>query len=441
MSSQNPNSGDNKPGDTKAGMPAADAAAPHQPSNASPQPAPPAKKSRRGPLLKILAVIVVLGIIAWAIWYFLDGRWYENTDDAYVGGNVVQITPQVPGTVVTVGSEDGDRVHAGDMLVTLDNANAEVALEEAKANLASTVRKVRGLFSDVAGSQASVAARQVAVQRARQDFNRRRSLAKSGAISAEELSHARDELTSAESALTTSQQQYQTSKVLVDATVVSSQPQVKMAAAQLRAAYLDDIRTTIVSPVDGYVAKRSVQLGQRVSPGVALMAVVPLNQVWVDANFKETQLTQMRIGQPVTLTSDVFGGDVTYKGEVRSLGVGTGSAFSLLPAQNATGNWIKIVQRIPVRIEFNDAKQLRDHPLRIGMSLAVDVNLHNQKGLMLAQKPVGKPFLTTDVYQKRLAEADGLITQIINDNMAGSGTDAKPKGMSNDHVASGASAN
>ncbi|WP_027485471.1 HlyD family efflux transporter periplasmic adaptor subunit [Rhodanobacter sp. OR87] len=384
----------------------------------APELAPSARKNPRGPLLRLLAVVVLLAVIGWALWYFLDGRWYEGTDDAYVNGNVVQITPQVPGTVVSIGADDGDLVHAGDVLVRLDPSDADVALAEAKANLANTVRKVRGLYSSVSGARADVAARQTAVDKARADYHRRVALARSGAISAEELAHASDALTSAESALTAAQQQYQTSKVLVDDTVVASHPDVQAASARLRAAFLDDVRATLIAPVDGYVAKRSVQVGQRVQPGAALMAVVPLHGVWVDANFKETQLTDMRIGQPVTIRSDVYGSAVEYKGKVQSLGVGTGSAFSLLPAQNATGNWIKIVQRIPVRIVFDDPAQLDQHPLRIGMSLDVDVSLHDRSGPMLSQRSPSKPAFSTDVYRQQLAKADAAITQIVHANMA-----------------------
>ena len=381
--------------------------------------APPPRKTSRGLMLRVLAIVVLLAVIGWALWYFLDGRWYEGTDDAYVNGNVVQITPQVPGTVVSIGADDGDLVHAGDVLVQLDPSDAEVALAGAKADLANTVRKVRGLYSSVSGAQADVAARKTAVDKARADYHRRVALAKSGAISTEELAHASDALTTAESALITAQQQYQTSKVLVDDTVVASHPDVQAAAAHLRAAFLDDARATLVAPVDGYVAKRSVQVGQRVLPGAALMAVVPLHGVWVDANFKETQLTGMRIGQPVTIESDVYGGEVEYKGKVQSLGVGTGSAFSLLPAQNATGNWIKIVQRIPVRIVFDDPKQLDRHPLRLGMSLTVDVNMHDKSGPTLAQKSPTQAAFSTDVYKQQLAKADAAITQIVHANMAG----------------------
>jgi membrane fusion protein, multidrug efflux system len=378
--------------------------------------------NRRGFLLRLLGVVVLLGLIAFVLWYFLEGRWYEGTDDAYVNGNIVQITPRIAGTVVSIGADDGDLVKQGDVLVQLDKADADVELQRASANLANTVRKVRGLYSTVSGAQAQVAVEQVALQKAQTDFNRRRDLAKTGAISAEELSHARDALTAAQSALTTAEQQLQTNKVLVDATVVASHPDVMAAAAQYRAAYLDDVRTVMVAPVTGYVAKRTVQVGQRVQPGAALMAVVPLHEVWVDANFKETQLTEMRIGQPVEITSDVYGGSVKYKGQVESLGVGTGSAFSLLPAQNATGNWIKIVQRIPVRVVFTDPKQLDAHPLRIGMSLDTEVNLHDQNGPMLAQQPPSAPRFSTDVYQQQLANANVQIAQIIHANMASGST-------------------
>jgi membrane fusion protein, multidrug efflux system len=380
--------------------------------------APPAN-NRRGFLLRLLLVVLVLAAIAWTAWYFLDGRWYESTDDAYVNGNIVQITPRIAGTVISIGGDDGDFVKQGDVMVQLDKSDADVGLQRAAANLASTVRKVRGLYSTVSGAQAQLAVQRVNLQKAQADYNRRRDLAKTGAISAEELSHARDALNAAQNALDTAQQQLQTNQVLVDDTVVASHPDVKAAAAAYRSAYLDDVRTTMVAPVTGYIAKRTVQVGQRVQPGTALMAVVPLHEVWVDANFKETQLTHMRIGQPVEVTADVYGGSVKYKAQVQSLGVGTGSAFSLLPAQNATGNWIKIVQRIPVRVVFTDPAQLDKYPLRIGMSLDTEVNLHDQNGAMLSQTPRTEPLFSTDVFNHELADANTKIEQIIHENMGG----------------------
>ncbi|RDS84161.1 efflux RND transporter periplasmic adaptor subunit [Dyella psychrodurans] len=378
--------------------------------------APPAT-NRRGILLRLLLVVLVLAAIAWTVWYFIVGRWYESTDDAYVNGNLVQITPRIAGTVVSITADDGDFVKQGQVLVQLDKSDADVELQRASANLANTVRRVRGLYSTVSGAQAQVAMETVALQKAQADFNRRRDLAKTGAISAEELSHASDVLTSSQNALDTALQQLQTHKALVDDTVVASHPDVKAAAAMYRAAYLDDVRTVMVAPVTGYVATRSVQLGQRVQSGESLMAVVPLHEVWVDANFKETQLTDMRIGQPVEVTADVYGGLVKYKAKVESLGVGTGSAFSLLPAQNATGNWIKIVQRIPARVVFTDPSQLDKYPLRIGMSLNTQVNMHDKGGLMLAATPPGAPRFSTDVYQNDLVDANVQIKRIIHENM------------------------
>jgi membrane fusion protein (multidrug efflux system) len=369
---------------------------------------------RRWLLRGLVAVVVVVAII-WALYHFLVGRWYEGTDDAYVNGNVVQITPQVPGTVVSIGADDNDYVREGQVLVKLDPADADVGLAQAEAALAQTVRKVRGLYSTVHTSKADVAAREAVVKQAQADFQRRKGLASSGAISAEELAHARDALTTAESALAAAQAQLATSSALVSDTQIATHPDVKAAAAKVRAAWLNDQRTTLVAPVSGYIAKRTVQVGQRVQPGTPLMAVVPLHQVWVDANFKETQLQDMRIGQPVTLTSDVYGGGVTYHGRVAGLGIGTGSAFSLLPAQNASGNWIKIVQRLPVRITL-DPRELDKHPLRIGLSMDVDVNLHDQSGPTLSQKPVQHPVFSTDVYARSKAEADQLIQNIIHEN-------------------------
>lgn len=371
-------------------------------------------RKRRWMLRSLVAVIVIVAII-WALYYFMIGRWHEGTDDAYVSGNVVQITPQVPGTVVSIGADDNDFVREGQPLVKMDPSDADVALAQAEAALAQTVRKVRGLYSTVHSSKADVAAREAVVRQAQADFQRRKGLAASGAISTEELAHARDALTTAQSALAAAQAQLATTDAMVSDTQIATHPDVKAAAAKVRAAWLNDARMTLLAPVTGYVAKRTVQVGQRVQPGTPLMAVVPLHQVWVDANFKETQLTDMRIGQPVTLTSDVYGGSVKYHGKIVGLGIGTGSAFSLLPAQNASGNWIKIVQRLPVRISI-DPRDLDKYPLRIGLSMDVEVNLHDQKGPMLSQHPVQKPVFSTDVYAQDRAAADRLIAQIIHAN-------------------------
>ncbi|MBI6952149.1 membrane fusion protein (multidrug efflux system) [Pseudomonas sp. TE6288] len=382
----------------------------------TPAPAPDNSGKRKAWLLALLLILILAGAGTWA-WYSLVGRWHESTDDAYVNGNVVEITPLVTGTVTSIGADDGDLVHAGQVLLRFDPADSEVALQAAEAKLARTVRQVRGLYSNVDSLKAQLQTRQAELQKAQQDYNRRKVLADSGAIAAEEVAHSRDDLTVAQAAVNSARQQLNTSTALVDDTVVSSHPEVMAAAADLRQAYLDHARTTLVAPVTGYVAKRTVQLGQRLQPGTATMAVIPLDEVWVDANFKETQLRDMRIGQPVEITADLYGSEVTYSGTVDSLGAGTGSAFALLPAQNATGNWIKIVQRVPVRIHL-DPEQLKTHPLRIGLSTVAEVDLHDQSGPALAQQPPQQASYTTEVYDRQLVEADDLIARLIHENSA-----------------------
>ncbi|WP_235661870.1 HlyD family efflux transporter periplasmic adaptor subunit, partial [Pseudomonas savastanoi] len=294
----------------------------------------PKPGKRKFLLIGLAVIVVILDLAIWA-WYEFYGQWSEETDDAYVNGNVVEITPLVTGTVISIGADDGDLVHEGQVLLKFDPSDAEVSLQSAEANLGKVVRQVRGLYSNVDGMKAQLAAQRTAVQTAQENYNRRRSLAAGGAISQEELSHSRDSLTSAQSELNNIQQQLSTSVALVDDTVVSSHPDVKAAASQLRQAFLANARSTLVAPVTGYVAKRSVQLGQRIQPGTATMAVIPLDQLWIDANFKETQLGKMRIGQPVEISSDLYGSDVKYSGTIDSLGAGTGSAFALLPAQRS----------------------------------------------------------------------------------------------------------
>lgn len=382
----------------------------------TPAPASDNTRKRKAWLLGLLLVLILAGAATWA-WYALVGRWHESTDDAYVNGNVVEITPLVTGTVTSIGADDGDLVHEGQVLLRFDPADSEVALQAAEARLARTVRQVRGLYSNVDALKAQLQTRQAELQKAQDNYRRRKVLADSGAIAAEEISHARDDLSVAQSALNSARQQLNTSTALVDDTVVSSHPEVMAAAADLRQAYLDHARTTLVAPVTGYVAKRTVQLGQRLQPGVATMAVIPLDQVWIDANFKETQLRDMRIGQPVDISADLYGSDVKYSGTVDSLGAGTGSAFALLPAQNATGNWIKIVQRVPVRIHINP-EQLKQHPLRIGLSTVVEVDLHDQSGPALAQQPPQQASYATQVYDRQLVEADELIARLIHENSA-----------------------
>ena len=409
--------------------------------------------NKRSFLFKLLFLVVVVIAIIAGVMYYLNGRWYESTDDAYVQGNIIQITPQVGGTVVGIFADDGDFVHAGDTLIRLDQTEAEVALNEAKAALAKTVREVRSLYSQASGAKATSGAQLAMVQaqesavkgtktaldKAQADYNRRQKLVKSGAISEEESAHARDvflqaqsqyqsalsQLEATRSQLTASEQNAEVSNALVAGTLINQHPDILVAEAKLKAAYLTFVRSTITAPADGYVAKRAAQVGQRVAAGSAMMAVVPLKNVWIYANFKETQMKDMRIGQPVTITSDLYGDDVTYDGVISSLGIGTGSAFALLPAQNATGNWIKIVQRIPVRVEFAKPEQLEKHPLRIGMSMFVEADLHNTDGAVLATGVNPNSKLQTTIYDQQVAAADRLIADIVQQNLATSDADTK----------------
>jgi len=372
---------------------------------------------RRKPVMFLLASVFAAAGIAYGSWWALIGRYVEETDDAYVAGNVVQITPQTGGMVLAIYADDTDFVQAGEALVELDKADAQLALDQAKAQLAQTVREVRTLFATSGSLAASVALRKADVAKARDDLARRQTLTGSGAVSSEELEHARTALATAEAALSAAREEYASNHALIDNTRVDEHPNVLKEAARLRAAWLALDRTEIPAPVSGYVAKRAVQLGQRVAPGAPLMAVIPLEQVWVNANFKESQLRQMRIDQPVTLTSDLYGSPVEYHGKVIGLSAGTGSAFALLPAQNATGNWIKVVQRVPVRIAL-EPEELAAHPLRVGLSMRVEVDVHDQSGSQLAEG--GRHDQSTDrtaVFAHQDNGADALVKLIIESNL------------------------
>jgi membrane fusion protein (multidrug efflux system) len=290
----------------------------------APAPQPGSKRKRA---LLILLVVVLIAGIGWALYYVLVGRWHESTDDAYVQGNVVSITPQATGTVVSIGADDGMKVTAGQVLVRLDPNDARVAYEQAVANLANTVREVRGLYSAVNAGQADIRARQVAVQKARADIARRSGPGRDRRRVGRGTGARARGTRLGEAALSASGEQLSRNRALVDATTIRNQPQVQAAASQLRTAYLNLQRSEILAPVTGFVAKRTVQLGQRVQPGMTLMTIVPLEQLWVEANFKETQLASMRIGQPVELNSDLYGSDVTFKGRLTSLGLGTAARF------------------------------------------------------------------------------------------------------------------
>jgi membrane fusion protein (multidrug efflux system) len=329
-----------------------------------------------------LAAVVLLAGAAWAFYWHGFARWRISTDDAYVGGNIVQLTAEIPGSVRAIHARETETVAVGQTLLELDPSDARIAMDAAVSDLANTVRQVRGTFVQVERLRAQVAVRDVELQRARADLARRRSVASGGAISAEEFAHAQETVKGLEAALHAAREDLNVALAQTEGTTPELHPLVLRAAARVRDASLTLQRTTIVSPVDGVVGRKGVQLGQRIAPGMPLMGIVPLDDVWVDANFKEVQLARMHIGQPVEVESDVYGSKLTFNGHVAGISPGTGAAFALLPPQNASGNWIKIVQRVPVRVAL-DPGQVREHPLRVGLSMHVTVDVHDESGPVL----------------------------------------------------------
>jgi len=344
----------------------------------------------------------------------------QITEDAYVDGNVVLLTPQVAGSVTRIGADNTDYVKAGQVLVQLNEVDAQLALSRAEAQLARAVRQVRVQFSNAGQFRANLALRAADLARAEADLARRRSLAGSGAVSGEDIHHAEDAVRTARAAVAVAEQQLAGAGALVDQTSIASHPDVAAAAAQLREAYIAAVRTTLRAPVSGLVTKRNVQLGQRVNAGASLMSIVPPEQMWVNANFRESQLRDIRIGQPVVLSADVYGKTVRYSGRVIGQDAGTGSAFALLPAQNATGNWIKVVQRVPIRIAL-DPQQLAAHPLKLGLSMHVSVDTHDRSGAVAMSSVAERAPYSTEVFRHELEQADQLVARIVAASLGGKG--------------------
>ena len=406
-------------------------------------PAPtPIPRAKRRPLLGLLFVLCLLAAAGGGAYYWLIARFFEHTDDAYVSANVIAVTPQVTGTVVAVAVRDTDRVNSGQLLVQLDRADAEIVLQQAEAELARTLRQVRSVYAgnetlaaDIAVRRAELKRAQADADKAQSDLDTRAALVVSGAVGQEELKHAQAALATAEAArntavaaITAAQQRLSANQVMTDGVALEEHPEVQRAASRVREAYLAWSRTRILAPVDGDIAKRAVQVGQRVAPGSNLLSVVPLEHVWVDANFKEVQLRNMRIGQPVRMQADMYGDAVEYHGRVVGFGAGTGSAFALLPAQNATGNWIKIVQRVPVRIEL-DGAELQAHPLRTGLSMAVNVEVRDSSGPQLREAVAADAERSrTHIFDDLTRAADLRIAEIIarNSGKHSDGVAARP---------------
>jgi membrane fusion protein, multidrug efflux system len=399
--------------DPSQAPPAAAAPGPSAPAGAASPPAPRAGNRRRN--LKILGGVVLICGVGYAAYWYVYARHFESTDDCYVNGDVVQVTTEIPGTVIHLRADDTQSVAQGQALLELDPADEAVAVSNTEANLARAVRAVRALFAQADQLRAEIRDREVELQQAEQDHARRTGLLSDGAVSSEEFQHTQDRVTELRAALRAAQEQLNETTAQIDRTTVPTHPQVLAAVAAVRDASLALRRTRIAAPVSGVVARRSVQVGQQVAAGMPLMGVVPLDAVWVDANFKEVQLRDMRVGQPVKLRADIYGGSVAYHGKVVGLSAGSGTAFALLPAQNASGNWIKIVQRLPVRIEL-DPSELRAHPLRIGLSVTATVDIRDTSGPVVSEHVRQIPIPSEASLADDPAE-DARISQIIRENL------------------------
>ncbi|MBS0654105.1 MAG: efflux RND transporter periplasmic adaptor subunit, partial [Verrucomicrobia bacterium] len=366
-------------------------------------------------LFNSIAIFAVLGA-AYFCYYWFYSRFYEYTDDAYVGGNMVFLTPQVPGIVTSITADDTDYVMKGRVLVELDRTDAKIALEKTAADLGNAIRDVIAMFEKVEELRADIARNKAIFIRSAQDFEHRQGLIEEGAVSTEDLEHAAAALQASYADLVSTEHQYISAIAQIENTSVETHPKVQYAKEKLKEAYVNLNRCTILSPVTGLIAQRNVQVGKQVKVSEPMLAIIPLDQVWVDANFKEVQLSQMRIGQPVEVFADLWGSDVLFHGKVIGIGGGTGSVFSVLPPQNATGNWIKIVQRIPVRIGLLP-EEVKNNPLRLGMSMDVTVDIRNTQ---LSEIPPTKPTLPiyeTDVLSHQEYGVAELIDQIMKANL------------------------
>ena len=374
-------------------------------------------RQRKTRMSMAIGIFLLMGLL-WGLYWFFVSRYHEETENAYVAGSMVVVNAQTAGTVEAILAEENQVVKAGDVLVKLSPTDAQVALAQASAQLANATRQIQNVFNTVSVTRAQMVQANSAVKTAQDAVNRRAALVKTGAVSREEYDQAVNALNQALAAQKTTMEQNKSAGAQVAGTTTQNHPAIEAAKAAFRSAYINNKRLAVLAPTDGVIAKRNVQVGQQISQGVPLMSIVAANQLWVEANFKETQLANLRVGQPVELTSDVFGSGVKFKGMVQGIGIGTGSAFSVLPAQNATGNWIKIVQRIPVRIQL-DAEELKAHPLRVGMSMVANVNTHQRDGAVLGTVAGsdGLSNLTTNVYAQDEEEANREADKIINANL------------------------
>lgn len=377
--------------------------------------APPPAKHKKAILIAVI-VFLVLGLTYFCYWFFYQ-RFHEYTNDAYVDGNMVVVTPLVPGIVVSFTALDTDFVNEGRVLVELDKTDARIALDNAIAELGNAVRRVQELFENVNTLQASIAMKKALFVRAAQDYERRLELIDEGAVSTEDLEHSAADVQATYADMVATEHSYIAAMAQVEGTTVYDHPLVNQSKDKVRDAYVFLQRCTITAPATGIVAQRTVQVGEHVKKGQSLLAIVPLDQMWITSNYKEVQLSKMRVGQPVKVTTDIYGRGVVFQGKVAGIGGGTGSVFSVLPPQNATGNWIKIVQRIPVKIDIPE-EMIKKHPLRLGLSVETNVDLHQRNLPMVPDIKPAQPIYETGVFVHQEDGAELLIAQIIEENLS-----------------------
>lgn len=376
-------------------------------------------KNKKIVITSIIIMIITISLVTLAYRYLLLGN-VQTTDDAYVAGNINPVSALINGSVITVNHTDTEFVKEGDVLAVLDDTDAQLAYKKSKHNLAYVVRQTQQLAFQNDQLEADVRQAKIAYSQAVTDYERQNGLSRDALIARMALEHYRNKMSSQKAALDAAIQQYKASKALLLDTPINEQPQVLQAADAVREAWITLQRTVIRSPVTGYIAERNVQVGQTVSAGQTLMSVIPVEQMWVNANFKETQLSGVSLGQKVTIISDIYGDEVPYEGHVTGINMGTGGSFSLLPAQNATGNWIKVVQRVPVRVALNPA-QLLEHPLRIGLSTTAKLYSSGQNEVgdeTLSKHVISTPALSSKALVVETRGIESVITGIIARNGA-----------------------
>lgn len=375
----------------------------------------PTNRKRNRALFWVLLVAILLGF-AWFMYWYVHGRFHIYTNDAYVGGNIVVVTPRISGTVISISADDTDFVEEGRVLVELDKTDALIALEKSIANLGQKVRQVAALLETTKQIQALIGLKKAAFIQAAQDYEKRNSLIDTMAVSLEDFEHAVAALNSSFADLISTEHYYLSLVAQTGNTTIQEHPLVEEAIQLLRQAFLTVRRCTLFSPVEGLVAKRSIQVGEQINPAQPLMAIIPLNQIWVDANYKETQLRHVRIGQPARVHCDLYGNTIDFEGVVGGIAGGTGSVFSLLPPQNATGNWIKIVQRLPVRMYLNP-NQIKKHPLRLGLSMQTTINVHQENLPVIPAKKPARSIYATDIFYAQQKGVEELIAEVIEENI------------------------